>query len=287
MMRLDGMIQSDDEFVLSDRVLAEYRGNGWSLIRNVSSRWAARKLVHRFSEAIAHSDWMLPGAARRKVSLPVSTPRCQGMEGASFQALHFDFGAPIHFVAGTAFYTCLATCIYFPASGTPGGAETRILKLSRLFDTLSPPAADRIASNLARYAEEHGDGWLLPYPFRTGRISCLARIIDAGSEQPCLGHFFDQGSWEWFGSGGEAQDGNDSAERERQWFGEWGVDLNALEDRVTLAPRDLLIIDNLRAAHGRLGVRRMKELFHFHIGFAATGELDCEAYRSFLSQRGR
>ena len=59
----------------------------------------------------------------------------------------------------------------------------------------------------------------------------------------------------------------ESLEHERTHFAERGLDLDAVEERVLLRPGELLLLDNLTTAHGRLGRRQPLELHQLCFGF--------------------
>jgi hypothetical protein len=59
----------------------------------------------------------------------------------------------------------------------------------------------------------------------------------------------------------------DSVAQERAHLAARGLDVAAVEQRVRLAPGELLLLDNLATAHGRLGVREPLELNQLCMGF--------------------
>jgi hypothetical protein len=59
----------------------------------------------------------------------------------------------------------------------------------------------------------------------------------------------------------------ESLAQERDHFAERGLDLDAVEERVLLGPGELLLLDNLATAHGRVGVLTPLELHQLCVGF--------------------
>jgi hypothetical protein len=51
------------------------------------------------------------------------------------------------------------------------------------------------------------------------------------------------------------------------------MDLAKAERRVVLGPQELLVIDNLRTAHGRLGRRREGELHQLCLGYRSLARI--------------
>jgi hypothetical protein len=61
----------------------------------------------------------------------------------------------------------------------------------------------------------------------------------------------------------------DSLEHERTFFDESGLPLTTVEEQVFLRPGEMLVIDNLRTAHGRSGLRSTNELHQLFVGYAS------------------
>jgi hypothetical protein len=259
-----------------------FERDGWVILRHVDSVSAAADGLRQIVSQLRSHQWVFSAQHRTVFSRAERIPQCPGMEDATFQALHFDYGAPVLHVPGSSQYTCLFTAIYFPFGEREGEAETRLLNLSPFLQEACPDLLRAMSSGLANYARLHGDGWEHPSPFRTGRLACFARFLDAASDAPQLGHFFNQGTWEWFRAGASSATGADELAREADWFTSWGLSLERHEQRVCLQPGELLVIDNLRTCHGRLGSRRMSEVYQMMAGVWDTSETDCRDYGRFL-----
>jgi hypothetical protein len=61
----------------------------------------------------------------------------------------------------------------------------------------------------------------------------------------------------------------DSLEHERSFFEDSGLPLTDLEEQVCLRPGELLLIDNLRTAHGRSGRRAADDLHQLFVGYSS------------------
>src|SRR4051794_13490160 len=57
-----------------------------------------------------------------------------------------------------------------------------------------------------------------------------------------------------------------SRRQEEAHFAQRGLELNAVEEHVVLRPGELLLLDNLATAHGRLGLRAPLELHQLCVG---------------------
>jgi hypothetical protein len=60
-----------------------------------------------------------------------------------------------------------------------------------------------------------------------------------------------------------------------------GLELDGVEERVFLAPGEVLLFDNLATAHGRLGLRAPRELRQLCVGYA---RLEKRAQRVLLGR---
>lgn len=257
--------------------------DAWALLGGIESPSAAAAQFRQIVRKSMKLSPMLPAARKPVFDLPQRIPQCPGMEDATFQALHFDYGAPVVHVPGPAQYTCLYTALYFPEGEPEGSAETRLLSLSPFLRDGNPALLQAMIGALPGYVRAFGDGWDRPQPFRTGRLACFARFLDAASGTPRLAHFFDQTTWQWFGDGSPSPGGTRELGREIDWFSHWGFSLPRHERRVRLRPGDLLVIDNLRACHGRLGRRQMGEVYQMMAGTWESSERISQSYNGLLA----
>lgn len=264
-----------DQFSLA--ALDQLRNRGWALFQRVSTIEAATKVIAVAMEALEPEYWLTTCA---KMSATITAPRriptCPELRGLEYQALHFDMGAPIVAVSDTS-YTCLFAALFHPGDVDPGAAETRIVQMSRLLERTS---FDDTHDRLVRYAKDYGDGWSEPSPARTGRLSCLARLIDAASDQRQLIDFYDMPTWDWFCKGRYDR----GLASETQYFREHGLDLESVEERVRLRRGDLLIVDNIRCAHGRIGPRPLDAIYHVMVGLDQTTPATATASASYFSK---
>jgi hypothetical protein len=175
----------------------------------------------------------------------------EGVPARDFQLLHFDFGLPIdpHALQDVARYTALHVPLGRPAPS----ARTRIVPLAALLAQREWPRADALAAQLVEYGSSRGarDG--------SGEYveGILARLVEAADEGgPSLP------------SASECLCGQelDSLEEERMHFASRGLRLQEAEVLIDLQPGQLLVLDNLAGAHGRVGRRRPKELHQLMLG---------------------
>jgi hypothetical protein len=254
----------------------QLRLKGWALVQGVSGIEAAVKTIAVTMEALEPEFWLSSSAkSSATITAPRRLPTCPELQSLAYQALHFDMGAPIIAVRDT--YTCLFAALFHPGDVDPGVAETRIVRIPRLLEQASLGDAHE---KLVRYATDYGDGWSEPSPARTGRLSCLARLIDAVSGQRQLIDFYDMPTWDWFCRGRHGR----GLASETEFFREHGLDLERVEERVRLRRGDLLIIDNIRCAHGRVGPRPLDAIYHLMVGLDHTTPETAAASATYFSR---
>jgi len=165
-----------------------------------------------------------------------------------FQALHIDFGLPLggEVPVDVARFTALLR----DARGNGRGAITRLIPLRRLLAHQTWAKRPLIAQRLGRIASE-------------GRTveGILGRVIEVAQEGRELVPFDTPGHL----CGMEF----DSLEHERSFFEDSGLPLTDLEEQVFLRPGELLLIDNLRTAHGRSGLRAADDLHQLFVGYSS------------------
>jgi hypothetical protein len=165
-----------------------------------------------------------------------------------FQALHIDFGVPLggEVPVDVARFTALLR----GAREDGPGAVTRLVSLRRLLAHQDWADRQVIAQRLSQTAT----------PDRSVE-GILGRIIDVAREGHQLvpldapGHL----------CGMEF----DSVAHERSFFDASGLPLTEVEEQVLLRPGEMLVIDNLRTAHGRTGLRNAHELHQLFVGYAS------------------
>lgn len=163
-----------------------------------------------------------------------------------FQALHIDFGLPI--LAKGPVDVARFTVLHIEMNQPGSRAVTRIVRLGPLLEQRIWPARAVIAERLRRCTDHES-------PVE----GILGRIIEAVDE----GRSLPPPTVPGFLCGMEFS----SHEEENSYFRSHGLDLSEVERRVVLEPQELLLIDNLRTAHGRLGRRRESELNQLFLGY--------------------
>jgi|GEM_PF-6857704 len=168
-----------------------------------------------------------------------------------FQALHLDFGVPI--VPDGPTDVARFTALYVDQGRAPTTALTRVVPLRRLLSQRAWIERELLLERLRRYGQTNtGDGGAYVE-------GIFARLVEAADDSPTLPRSGDAG----FLCGMEFE----SVAQERHHFAERGLDLDGVEQHVLLCPGQLLLLDNLATAHGRLGIRKTRELHQLCVGF--------------------
>lgn len=175
-----------------------------------------------------------------------------------FQTLHMDFGLPV--VPDGPSDVARFTALYVDRGYAPTTALTRIVPLRQLLGQRAWVEPELLLERLRRYGQTNaGDAR------RAGYIEGIfARLVEAADDSPTLPRSSDAG----FLCGLEFE----SLAQERSHFAERGLDLDRVEQRVLLCPGQLLMLDNLATAHGRLGIRKPLELHQLCVGFRNLDE---------------
>jgi thioredoxin reductase (NADPH) len=178
-----------------------------------------------------------------------------GARRRGFQALHFDFGLPV--VPAGSRDVARFTALYVDRHRPQTTALTRIVSLRRLLGQRAWVDFELLVDRLRRYGEANAGGDVQD---RDGYVEGIcARIVEAADGSPTLPRCSDAG----FLCGMEFE----SVGQEQDHLLARGLDLDAVEQRVLLGPGQLLLVDNLATAHGRLGVREPLELQQLCVGF--------------------
>jgi hypothetical protein len=165
-----------------------------------------------------------------------------------FQALHIDFGIPL--AGEVPVDVARFTALLRDAREDGPGAITRLIPLRRLLAHRTWAERHVIAQRLSRTAtvDRTVEGIL-------GRIIEVAReghqLVPLNAPGHLCGMEFD------------------SLQHERSFFDESGLPLTQVEEQVFLRPGEMLVIDNLRTAHGRTGRRNTNELHQLFVGYAS------------------
>lgn len=247
----------------------DFYSNGYTVINGIKNTEEARKITEMI---IANIDTaklplfltLLPRIQLAKADL---IPVCNDSVETNFQALHFDMGQPFFSNIPQTMYTTIG--LYFPKDKTPGTAKTRVLNLKNFFNNknLNTRNAEK---RILKYVKNHGDGW---NDFNTHRISCFARIVDAVTNSNELIGYRDKTMAQWF-------DGN--IKSENNFYKMKGFDLKKIEEQIQLKPGQLLILDNTRVAHGRIGKRNVKEIYQMMFGIKYVTSEEIGKFRKSL-----
>lgn len=208
-------------------------------------------------------------------------PVCEDIVQTGFQALHYDMGMPFLPAEEQPIYPISA--LYRPADSEPNPlAKTRIVSLSKLLAQKSFGRLAEIEERLVSYVRAHGDGWVKPQTHNTLRLAIFARVLDAVTGGNKLAAKIDTMIGQCFEYDRDLK-GEYGLRQEQIFFQSAGLDLTKAEEQIALAPGDMLIFDNIRCVHGRVGQRRKRELIHFLYGVKQATDLEIQACRTWLT----
>ena len=176
-----------------------------------------------------------------------------GVAQRSFQVLHIDFGVPLGLAAEADIVRY--TVLHRDASTAGPGAATRIVTFDYLATQRAWPEPHDLAERLR---SREGDPDLSE--------GVLARIVEAADGSAELPAKTSAG----FMCGLEF----DTIEDERSFLAGHRLDLDRVEHQIVLHPGQVLIFDNLRSAHGRLGTRQAEELHQLCFGYPSLSPAD-------------
>jgi hypothetical protein len=258
----------------------EYYQHGWIILDDVANEFAAIKRQEDFIASIDSTKVPLHRRFDNRIQLAKADqiPVCDDIVATSFQVLHFDMGHPFLESDGQLFVSHVG--IYLPKTTKHAvTAQTRLVELDGIGRQwgLSPR---QIEQNLTTYVRQYGDGWA---GHNTYRLACFVRVLDALSSVPELQNDIDKTVGQWF-KNDDRLDETSAYQQEAQFYAKHGIGLNAIEHRISLQPGQLLLLDNTRVIHGRIGKRRSKELFNFMWGVQAITLADITALRQAICQ---
>ena len=224
----------------------------------VSSPWDSVELAWSYARAVfqeaARRDAIAAGMPPLRVVGEFTVP-ARNTRQRDFQALHLDFGIPL--APDRPVDVARFTALYIDPDRASTSAVTRIVSLPSLLGQRAWVAPERLLQRLARYRDANANDCA-----QTGAAyveGIFARLVEAADGSQTLPRSGDRG----FLCGMEFN----SVEQERDHFAARGLNLDAAEQHVRLSPGQLLLLDNLATAHGRLGARRPLELHQLCVGF--------------------
>jgi uncharacterized protein YdcH (DUF465 family) len=209
-------------------------------------------------------------------------PLCHEITSTGFQALHWDMGQPFVDDQPQTMYTVGA--LYRPLGERNPLAKTRLVSLDKLFKQKQFGTTKQVKQDLLHYVERYGDGWTHPEPVNTKRIACFARILDSFQSPHQLCEEKESMIGQCF-SYDDNKDGGFGLQQEQNFFLKAGIDLSSIEEQIEIKPGQMLIYDNLRIVHGRIGERQPKELFNFLFGIKKASYKDIDAFTSWLTNK--
>lgn len=258
----------------------DYYQHGWAVIDGVKDAQAAIVIQENFINSIDVRKVPLHARLQPRIQLAKADqiPVCDDIVATSFQVLHFDMGQP--FIESDDQLLVTHVGIYLPSdTAHTVTARTRLVELSGLLEDLGV-STESIEAQLVAYVRKHGDGWV---GHNTLRLACFARFIDALSKQHELENEIDKTVGQWFRAETKL-DAESAYEQEMAFYARHGIELGKVEHQVALEPGQLLILDNARVIHGRIGTRRAKELYNFMFGIQALDPQDITELRRHICQ---
>lgn len=245
-----------------------YYKRGWAVIDDVPDALAAVEVQEGLIKSVHPNMVPLQGRFRDRIQLAKADeiPVCDDVLASSYQVLHFDMGHPFVQSPDQLFVSHVG--LYRSQESTRDlTAKTRIVQLEGLMQHLTLRSGE-VDERIETYTRDHGDGWA---DHNSYRLACFARVLDALSDEPQLADQTDKTVSQWFHNE-DKTDGDSAYENEADFYRQHGVDLDVVEHRVALEPGQLLVLDNTRVIHGRIGHRAAKEVFNFMFGIETLSE---------------
>ncbi len=200
-------------------------------------------------------------------------------DASQFLALHFERGQPLFPTKPETLYLFLA--LFMSPDQPASRASTRIASVEGLFAECRSAEVRDVEAKLRGYGASHGSSWDWDGD-SGGRVSCFARVVDALAPEPVLTNFRQIPKDQWY-ERSKAANEFESLEEEREFYLKRGLDLDAVEHAVVLKPGELLLINNVRAVHGRGGEREPEELHQFLIGIPDVPPEEAGIVRRWLT----
>jgi hypothetical protein len=250
---------------------------GFAVVQNVVDVNEACAAVERLFGSIdaarvpPHAAWRGTMQLAQVDLMPV----CREIVPRTFEILHFAMGQPLLPNGQQPVYPVLA--LFLPHGSAQSTAETRIVPVPRLLAQKTFGARSVVQERLIHYVSRFGDGWVDPHAVNTFRLACFARVLDAVTGRHELTGWIDSTDGEWLG-GTEG----DSETAEAAYYRACGLDLRAVEERIRLGAGELLVIDNIRCVHGRIGPRAPREIYQLLYGVKSASPSMIEAGRDWM-----
>jgi hypothetical protein len=250
---------------------------GFVLVKNVGDLDEACAAIERLIGSIEAARVPPHTAYRGSMQLAKVDliPVCDDILPRTFQALHFDMGQPLVPDWSQSLYLVLA--LFRPPDSQPSIAETRVVHLPRLLAQRKFGARSIVQERLIDYVRRFGDGWVEPQAVNTHRLACLARFLDAVTGRHELTGCIDYTTGQWF-----SENGCDGEAAEAEYYRTCGLDIRSAEERIRIGPGELLIVDNIRCAHGRVGPRTPREIYQLLYGVKSASGSMIEAGRDWI-----
>ena len=271
------IVKNSDDSLISQ----EFYDEGYTLINNIENVEEARKFLEKFISSIDNRKLPLYSRFINKIQLAKVDliPVCHDIVPRTFQALHFDMGQPIISTSTQSMYVLLA--LYKPKTSNESSAKTRIVSIKKILSQRKFHEKNLIEERLINYAKDHGDGWREPNIVNTLRLACFARIIDAVTGRNELVDEIDNTTGQWF----DYEGNSDGFTKEKSFFSEYGFNLELAEEQINVKPSQLLIVDNMRCVHGRIGLRNPEEIYQFLFGIKSATSIMIDSFRKWLVEQ--
>jgi hypothetical protein len=253
---------------------------GFVLVKNVQNPNEASAVVERLIGSIEPTRMPLYTAYRGHMQLAKVDliPVCHDIVPRTFQALHFDMGHPLVPNWSQSIYLVLA--LFRPPNGQSSIAETRVVHLPRLLAQRKFGVAALVRERLIDYVHRFGDGWVEPQAVNTLRLACFARFLDAVTGRHELTGCIDYTTGQWF-----SENGRDAETAEADYYRVCGLDIRVAEERIRIGPGELLVVDNIRCVHGRVGPRLPREIYQLLYGVKSASASMIEAGRDWIIEQ--
>lgn len=254
--------------------------HGFVLVKDVRNLNEACAVIERLIGSMEPARVPLHTAYRGHMQLAKVDliPVCHDIVPRTFQALHFDMGQPLVPDWSQSIYLVLA--LFRPPDSQPSIAETRVVHLPRLLAQRTFGPRPLVQERLIDYVRRFGDGWVEPQAVNTLRLACFARFLDAVTGRHELTGCVDYTTGQWF-----SETGRDAETAEAEYYSACGLDIRAAEERIRVGPGELLIVDNIRCVHGRVGPRVPREIYQLLYGVKSASPSMIEAGRDWIVEQ--